>query len=285
MKALLVLVALTSLAHADFDLGKPSFGLEPKVSGWKATWDEAGKRITFSSKAASMFAVAVTNPPARAEDSNAPRFLSVIGLDKISGVSHAKSGTPGWSAVLDGTMKRVYVAVHAWDTGDIACVGELDKNLTEKEAAKVCASLAPKTKTVTGCPTCPKSSCKDGAACFAEGRAAFTGNKLPEAFAAWTRGCTLKHGLSCSGVGDLYAGAKRISLSYEQGVAFWTKACKLDNANGCNNLGWCYERGLGVAESQPLAEAQYVKACKLMPGSAACENADIMKSRREGREK
>ena len=285
MKSLLVLVALTSIAHADFDLSKPKFGLEPKVSGWTAAWDAAGKKLNFTAKGATMFAVAMTNPPRRAEDTNDPAFLALVGLDKVTGISNARSGTPGWSAVLDGTKKKLYVALHAWETGDIVCVGELDKNLKEKDAAKVCASLAPKTATVTNCPTCPKSACKDGQACFTEGSAAFTGNKLPEAYAAWTRGCTLKHGLSCSGVGDLFAGAKRLTLSYEQGVVYWTKACKLDNPHGCNNLGWCYERGLGVAESQRTAEAQYVKACKLMPGSAACTNADIMKSRREGREK
>lgn len=132
---------------------------------------------------------------------------------------------------------------------------------------------------------CPDSTCTGGDACFTEGAAAVRRGDNAHAYGAFRRGCDAGHGLSCSGLGDLYNSGKVIRVSFERAAALYRKACGLSNAHGCNNLGWALERGLGIDQDIAGAEAQYVRACTLMPGSPACENADIMKARREGRER
>lgn len=289
-----------------------------ETAGWTPTWDGANRRLSFAHVATPGKIEArllEADVPRTAQALTAqPALVAQLGLAQITGVSSTRSTPTGWDGVLDGTTPAnaradVYVAVHHHGPRSLvrwAPIGDATAatQIARAEAAKVCGTLAPPAAAAMAWPmptmrapsspsrataatttTAARTPCTGGDACFTEGAAAIKRGDNAHAYGAFRRGCDAGHGLSCSGLGDLYNSGKVIRVSFERAAALYRKACGLSNAHGCNNLGWALERGLGIDQDIAGAEAQYVRACTLMPGSPACENADIMKARREGRER
>ncbi len=304
-----------------FDPGRTTWGLPvTEVAGWRPEWDAAKRQLAFTHIASATkieVRLLTGEIPGRAEQvGELSAVASLIGLDKVQGVASTRSTAYGWDGLLEGTSASaavtVFVAVHHHGARSLICWAPVAEGQPAKvsraEAAKVCATLAPPLAVANdrdrdgvgdvddACPElaevrdgvddddgCPDSACTGRDACWKEGLAAYQRKDFTAAFAAHRRGCDAGNGLACTAMGDLYHAGKSVQLSYERAAALYRKGCALDNGNGCNNLGWAQERGLGIDRDVRAAEASYAQACKLIPKSAACENENIMRARREGR--
>jgi len=102
--------------------------------------------------------------------------------------------------------------------------------------------------------------------CALQGALIYKTAKTPKgrtaALKPWLRGCRIKSGRACNGVGALYKSGDLGKVDLVKAFIFFDKACSFASSKGCFNLGYAYEHGSGVEQNLAKSTEKYGVACE-----------------------